>query len=110
MLETLHTNFIRTAKAKGLSTYRIVWKHALRPSMIPVISYLAHAFVGIITGSIVVENLFGLPGLGQLFLNGALNRDYGLVMSLTILVGSLTILFNLIADILYAAVDPKIHY
>lgn len=110
MIEVLHSNFIRTAKAKGLSTRKIILKHALRPALVPVITYLAPAFVGIITGSMVIESVFGLPGLGQLFVNGALNRDYSLVLSLTILVGTLTILFNAIVDILYAVIDPKIRY
>ncbi|WP_109129803.1 oligopeptide ABC transporter permease OppB [Aggregatibacter aphrophilus] len=110
MIEVLHSNFIRTAKAKGLSTVRIILKHALRPALLPVITYLGPAFVGIITGSMVIESVFGLPGMGQLFVNGALNRDYSLVLSLTILVGTLTILFNAIVDILYAVIDPKIRY
>lgn len=110
MIETLNSPFIRTARAKGLTTSQIVIKHALRPAMLPVISYLGPAFVGIITGSIVIEQVFGLPGLGQLFVNGALNRDYSLVLSLTILVGTLTIVFNAIVDILYAVIDPKIKY
>ena len=110
MIEVLHSNFIRTAKAKGLSTARIILKHALRPALLPVITYLGPAFVGIITGSMVIESVFGLPGMGQLFVNGALNRDYSLVLSLTILVGTLTILFNAIVDILYAVLDPKIRY
>ena len=74
------------------------------------ITYLGPAFVGIITGSMVIESVFGLPGMGLLFVNGALNRDYSLVLSLTILVGTLTILFNAIVDILYAIIDPKIRY
>lgn len=110
MIEILHSNFIRTAKAKGLPMRKIILKHALRPALSPVITYLGPAFVGIITGSIVIESVFGLPGIGQLFVNGALNRDYSLVLSLTILVGSLTILFNAIVDILYAVIDPKIRY
>ena len=110
MIEVLHSNFIRTAKAKGLSTARIILKHALRPALLPVITYLGPAFVGIITGSMVIESVFGLPGMGQLFVNGALNRDYSLVLSLTILVGTLTILFNAIVDILYAVIDPQIRY
>ena len=110
MIEVLHSNFIRTTKAKGLSTSRIILKHALRPALLPVITYLGPAFVGIITGSMVIESVFGLPGMGLLFVNGALNRDYSLVLSLTILVGTLTILFNAIVDILYAIIDPKIRY
>lgn len=110
MIEVLNSDFIRTAKLKGLSSREIVFKHALLPALIPVISYLGPAFVGIITGSIVIENIFGLPGIGRLFINGALNRDYSLVLSLTLLVGLLTILFNAIVDILYALIDPKIRY
>ncbi len=110
MIEVLHSNYIRTAKAKGLSNAQILFKHSLKPAMLPVITYLAPAFVGIITGSMVIETVFGLPGLGQLFVNGALNRDYSLVLSLTILVGSLTIFFNAIVDILYAVIDPKVRY
>lgn len=110
MIEVLHSPFIRTARSKGVPTQRIILRHALRPAMLPVISYLGPAFVGIITGSIVIETIFGLPGIGQLFINGALNRDYGMVLSLTILVGVLTITFNAIVDILYAMIDPKIKY
>lgn len=110
MIETMNSQFIRTARAKGLPLRHIVLKHALRPAMLPVISYLGPAFVGIITGSIVIETIFGLPGIGQLFVNGALNRDYSVVMTLTILVGLLTIAFNAIVDILYAVIDPKIKY
>lgn len=110
MIETMNSPFIRTARAKGLPMRHIVIKHALRPAMLPVISYLGPAFVGIITGSIVIETIFVLPGIGQLFVNGALNRDYSLVLSLTILVGVLTIFFNAVVDILYALIDPKIKY
>ncbi|UOO81656.1 oligopeptide ABC transporter permease OppB [Uruburuella testudinis] len=110
MIEVMNSPFIRTARAKGLPMRQIVLRHALRPAMLPVVSYLGPAFVGIITGSIVIETIFGLPGIGQLFVNGALNRDYGMVLSLTILVGVLTIAFNALADIIYALIDPKIRY
>lgn len=110
MIEVLHANFIRTARAKGLPLHLIVLRHALKPALLPVLSYLGPAFVGIITGSMVIETIYGLPGIGQLFVNGALNRDYSLVLSLTILVGTLTILFNAIVDVLYAVIDPKIRY
>lgn len=110
MIEVLHSNFIRTARAKGLPLHHIILRHALRPAMLPVVSYLGPAFVGIITGSVVIETIFGLPGIGQLFVNGALNRDYSMVLGLTILVGALTITFNAVVDILYAFIDPKIRY
>lgn len=110
MIETLNSNFIRTARAKGLSYPYIVVKHALRPALLPIISYMGPAFVGIITGSVVIETIFGLPGIGKLFVNAAFNRDYSLVMGVTILIGFLFILFNAIVDVLLAYVDPKIRY
>ncbi|NGO00326.1 oligopeptide ABC transporter permease OppB [Grimontia sp. S25] len=110
MIETLNSNFIRTAKAKGLSMRYIVIKHALRPALLPVVSYMGPAFVGIITGSVVIETIFGLPGIGKLFVNAAFNRDYSLVLGVTILIGALFIIFNAIVDILLAWLDPKIRY
>ncbi len=110
MIETLKSNFIRTARAKGLSYGYIVVKHALKPALLPVVSYMGPAFVGIITGSVVIETIFGLPGIGKLFVNAAFNRDYSLVMGVTILIGFLFILFNAIVDILLAYIDPKIRY
>ncbi|MHA3915321.1 oligopeptide ABC transporter permease OppB [Halovulum sp. GXIMD14793] len=110
MLEVLNTNFIRTARAKGLPAQRIVWGHALKPAMLPVISYLGPAFVGMITGSVVIDISFSTGGMGQDLVNGALNRDYSTIMGLTILTGALTIFVNLAADILYAWIDPKIRY
>ncbi|CAM4455810.1 oligopeptide ABC transporter permease OppB [Vibrio astriarenae] len=110
MIETLNSNFIRTARAKGLSYRYIIFKHALRPAMLPVVSYMGPAFVGIITGSVVIETIFGLPGIGKLFVNAAFNRDYSLVMGVTILIGFLFILFNAVVDILLAYIDPKIRY
>ncbi|KLV04719.1 oligopeptide transporter permease [Photobacterium aquae] len=110
MIETLNSNFIRTARAKGLSYPRIIIKHALKPAMLPVVSYMGPAFVGIITGSVVIETIFGLPGIGKLFVNAAFNRDYSLVLGITILIGSLTIIFNAIVDIVLAYIDPKIRY
>ena len=110
MIETLNSNFIRTAKAKGLGYPRIIVKHALKPALLPVVSYMGPAFVGIITGSVVIETIFGLPGIGKLFVNAAFNRDYSLVLGVTILIGTLTILFNTVVDIVLAAIDPKIRY
>lgn len=110
MIETLNSNFIRTARAKGLSYPYIIIKHALRPALLPVVSYMGPAFVGIITGSVVIETIFGLPGIGKLFVNAAFNRDYSLVLGITILIGTLTIIFNAIVDIVLAYIDPKIRY
>ncbi|MGF1690571.1 oligopeptide ABC transporter permease OppB [Photobacterium kagoshimensis] len=110
MIETLNSNFIRTARAKGLSYPYIILKHALKPALLPVVSYMGPAFVGIITGSVVIETIFGLPGIGKLFVNAAFNRDYSLVLGVTILIGALTIIFNAIVDIVLAYIDPKIRY
>lgn len=110
MLEVLNTNFIRTAKAKGLPMRRVIWKHAMKPTFLPVLSYLGPAFVGMITGSVVIDVYFSTGGIGQFFVNSAFNRDYSVIMGITILVGALTILFNLVVDILYAWIDPKIRY
>ncbi|MYM60589.1 oligopeptide ABC transporter permease OppB [Vibrio sp. OCN044] len=110
MIETLNSNFIRTARAKGLSYRYIIIKHALKPALLPVVSYMGPAFVGIITGSVVIETIFGLPGIGKLFVNAAFNRDYSLVMGITILIGFLFILFNAVVDVLLAMIDPKIRY
>lgn len=108
MIETLNQPFIRTAKAKGLSTSYILFRHALRPSLIPVIAMLGPAFVYIITGSVIIDIFFSTGGMGQHFVSGALNRDYGLVMGITLIIATLTILFTLVVDILYTLIDPRI--
>jgi len=108
MIEILQSDYIRTAKAKGLSMTQTVLKHALKPALMPVVSYLGPAAAGIITGSVVIEKIFGVPGLGRYFVQGALNRDYTLVMGVIIFIGVLIVIFNLIVDILYAVLDPKI--
>ena len=110
MLEVLNAGFIRTARAKGLPMRRIVFRHALKPALLPVISYLGPAFVGMITGSVVIDVFFATGGIGQFFVNSALNRDYPVIMGITILAGALTILFNLLVDLLYAWIDPRIRY
>jgi oligopeptide transport system permease protein len=110
MLEVLNAGFIRTARAKGLPMRRIIWRHAMKPAFLPVLSYLGPAFVLMITGSVIVDVYFSTGGIGQFFVNSALNRDYSVIMGITILVGALTILFNLLVDILYAWIDPKIRY
>ncbi|GLQ16315.1 oligopeptide ABC transporter permease OppB [Maritalea porphyrae] len=108
MLEVLHSNFIRTAKAKGLPMSSIIMKHAIKPALLPVVSYLGPAFVGMITGSVIIDVYFSTGGMGQYFVDAATNRDYSLLMGATIIFGSLTILFNMLADIVYAWLDPKI--
>ena len=110
MLETLNAGFVRTARAKGLPMRRVVLRHALKPAMLPVISYLGPAFVGMITGSVVIDVYFSTGGIGQFFVNSALNRDYSVILGITILTGALTILFNLLVDVAYAWIDPKIRY
>jgi len=107
-IEVLNSPFIRTARAKGLPPHLIVLRHALRPTLIPLVSFLGPAIVGLITGSMVVETVFGLPGIGRFFITGALNRDYTLVMGITILYGALIIVFNLLADLCYAWIDPRV--
>ena len=110
MLEVLNAGFIRTARAKGLPGRRIVFRHALKPAMLPVVSYLGPAFVGMITGSVVIDVFFATGGIGQFFVNSALSRDYPVIMGVTILAGALTVLVNLLADLLYAWIDPRIRY
>ena len=108
MIEVLRSNFIRTARAKGLSSFEIVRRHALRAAVLPLVSYLGPATAALLTGSLVVEKIFGLPGVGRYFVIGAENRDYTLVMGVVILYASLIIILNLLADIAYAFLDPKV--
>ena len=110
MLEVLNSDFIRTARAKGLPRRRIVFGHALKPAMLPVVSFLGPAFVGMITGSVVIDVFFATGGIGQFFVNSALNRDYPVIMGVTILTGALTVLFNLLVDLLYVWIDTRIRY
>ncbi|MEQ1901679.1 MAG: oligopeptide ABC transporter permease OppB [Devosia sp.] len=110
MLEVLHSNFIRTARAKGMPGWQVILKHALKPALLPVISYLGPVLVGMITGSVVVDLYFSTGGIGQWFVNSALGRDYSTVLGITILLGALTIAANLVVDVLYAWIDPKIRY
>ena len=108
MIDVLASDFVRTARAQGLGTSAIVRYHALKPAMLPVLSYLGPAIAAILTGSVVVEEIFGIPGLGQFFVRGALNRDYTLVLGIVIFYASLVVLLNLVVDILYGAIDPRI--
>jgi oligopeptide transport system permease protein len=108
MVEVLRANYIRTARAKGLSASRIVFAHALRAAALPLVSYLGPALAAVLTGSLVVEQIFGLPGIGRYFVQGALNRDYTLVMGVVICYASLIILLNFLADIAYGILDPRV--
>lgn len=104
---TLAQDHVRTARARGLSEGRILLRHALRPALVPVASYVGPAAAGLLTGAVVVETVFALPGLGRYFVQGALNRDYPLVLAVVILYAGLILLFNLIADLLYGWLDPR---
>jgi oligopeptide transport system permease protein len=108
MIETLRENYVRTARAKGIGGGRVIWKHALTGAVLPVIAYLGPATAAIITGSIVIETIFALPGIGRHFVDAALNRDYPLVMGITILYGGFLIAFNILADILRGWLDPRV--
>lgn len=108
MVEVLRSNYVRTARAKGLSERRIVSGHALRGAVIPLVSYLGPATAALITGSLVVERIFQLPGLGKYFVDGALQRDYTVVMGVVIVSAALILVLNLVADLIIAALDPRV--
>jgi oligopeptide transport system permease protein len=110
MIEVLRSNYVRTARAKGLSSTMVVTRHALRAAILPLVSYLGPAIAGILTGSLVVEQIMGIPGIGRAFIQGALNRDYTLVMGVLIYYATFVILLNLLADLLYAALDPRVRF
>ncbi len=110
VLEVLRSDYIRTAWAKGLSGTVIMFKHVLKGALLPVVSYLGPAFAGIITGSIVVESIFRVPGLGKFFVQSALNRDYTLIMGTVIVYSIILIVMNFIVDIVYSFLDPRISY
>jgi len=110
MIEVLRADFIRTARAQGLPQRAVIIRHALKPALLPVISYLGPATAAIITGSVVIEQIFGVPGLGRFFVQGALNRDYTLVMGVVVFYGVLIVVFNLIVDLLYGWLDPRVQY
>ena len=110
MIEALLSHHIRTSRAMGLSDYAVIIRHALRSAVLPVLSYAGPAAAGLLTGSVIVETIFQIPGIGRYFIDAALNRDYTLVMGTVIVIAVFTILFNLIVDILYAVVDPRVRY
>ena len=110
MIDVLSRDFIRTAYAQGLGTATVVRVHALKPAMLPVLSYMGPAIAAILTGSVVVEEIFGIPGLGQFFIGGALNRDYTLVLGIVVFYATLIIALNLVVDILYGVIDPRVRY
>lgn len=110
MVEVLKSNYIRTARAKGLRENRVLMRHALRAAILPVVSYLGPAVAGIVTGSVIIEQIFGLPGVGRYFIQGAINRDYPLVLGIVIVYASAVIILNLVVDIVYGLLDPKVRY
>jgi oligopeptide transport system permease protein len=108
MLDVLRQDFIRTARAKGLQEKAVIWKHTVRNALIPVVTTLGPAFVALVTGSIVIENIYGIPGVGRDFVVSIGNRDYSLIMGTTLLYAVLIVLGNLSVDILYGIIDPRI--
>lgn len=110
MLEVLNQDYIRTARAKGASEARIIFKHALRGGLLPVVSFLGPAIAGILTGSFVIETIFQIPGLGRQFVNSAFNRDYTLVLGTVILYATLIVLLNLVVDIVQVWLNPKLKF
>jgi oligopeptide transport system permease protein len=110
MIEVLHSNYIRTARAKGLPEHLVIRRHAFKPAILPVISYMGPATAALITGSVVVERIYSIPGLGSYFVQGALNRDYTLVMGVVIFYGVVIVILNFIVDLLYAWLNPRIRY
>jgi len=110
MIETARTNYVRTARAKGIGERRTIMKHAMRGAIMPVIAYLGPATAVTITGSVVVETIFAIPGIGRFFVEGAANRDYPLVMGVTLFYGAIVILANLVTDVARGILDPKVSY
>lgn len=108
MIEVLRANHVRTARAKGLSSAKVILRHCLKPALMPIVSYLGPACAAVLTGSIVIEQIFSIPGIGRYFVLGALNRDYTLVLGVVIFYGVLIMLFNLLVDLAYAYLDPKV--
>jgi oligopeptide transport system permease protein len=110
LLEVLQAPHIRTARAKGLAESRIIWRHAFKPAIMPVVSFLGPGAAALLTGSLVVEQVFGLPGVGRYFVQGAVNRDYTLVMGMVVFYAVLIVLLNLVVDLVYGWLDPRIRH
>jgi len=110
LLEVLRADYIRTARAKGLPERQVILRHALRPALLPVVSFLGPVVAAVLTGSLVVESVFGLPGTGRYLVEGAIDRDYPLVMGMVILYGALTLAANLAADLLHGWLDPRVRH
>lgn len=108
MLDVLRANHVRTARSKGLPERKVIWRHALRSGLTPVVSYIGPAMAAVLTGSVVIEQIFGLPGIGRSFAEGAINRDYPVIMGITILYAGVIMLLNLLVDIAYHYLDPRV--
>jgi oligopeptide transport system permease protein len=108
MLEVLRSNFVRTARSRGLRERTVVWRHVLPSAVVPLVGYLGPSLAAVMTGSLVIELIFNLPGVGRYFVQGALNRDYPLVMGVVIVYATFILLFNMLADLAYAALDPRV--
>ncbi len=108
MLETLSADYLRAARARGFSESRLLFSHALKPALLPVMAWLSPALINVVTGSAVVEQVFGIPGMGRYFVQGALNRDYTLVLGVVLVVGALIVLINTLVDMLRAWLDPRL--
>jgi len=110
MMDIIRKDFVTTARAKGLKNSTILFRHIMKGSIIPVVSYVGPAFAGIVTGSVVVEQILGIPGMGRVFVQAAFNRDYSLVMGDVITYSLLIIVMNFVVDILYGFLDPRVKY
>ncbi len=110
VIEVVHSDYVRTARAKGLKESAVMVRHVLKGSLLPVVSYLGPAFAGIVTGSVVIEQIFLVPGIGNFFVKSALNRDYTLILGTVIVYSTILVLMNFIVDILYGLLDPRISY
>ncbi len=108
MLDVLRSDFLRTARAKGLPERTVIWRHALRGGLLPVVSFLGPGASGLLTGSLVIEKIFDVPGMGRYFVEAALNRDYNLVLGVTLVYGAVVMTLNAVADVAYAALDPRV--
>jgi oligopeptide transport system permease protein len=110
LLESLRTAYVRSARARGLGAWRVLWRHALPPALLPVVSYLGPAIAFVVTGSLVVESVFGLPGTGRYLVQGAIDRDYPLVLGMVVVYGTLTLVLNFLSDLLYGWLDPAVRH
>jgi oligopeptide transport system permease protein len=110
LLEVLRTNYVLSARARGLGTARVLWRHALRPALLPAVSYLGPAVAFMVTGSLVIETVFGLPGTGRYLVQGAIDRDYPLVLGMVMVYAALTLTLNLAADLIYGWLDPRVRH